>query len=221
MTKYCTAPSCQGEAAGFSDLCHQHKQVQRRHGAPDQEGTTVHDLKPYVARVVARQVKNSDNDAWTILRARWGAAVADAGRAIEEAQAGAVHVRHEVQAAVQIQHLGQSVPPDDVVRTALAMYVYREDQPRRFRSDRGFDFQLVRRVRGLSPLNAGSYWDAKEKRSRKVYRDLPPRTVEALAGIISEAFGVAGIMLARKEQAEAAKVQEESTRLAKAMEALT
>ena len=33
----------------------------------------VHELRPYVARVEARQAKNKDSDAWTLLAARWEA----------------------------------------------------------------------------------------------------------------------------------------------------
>lgn len=221
MTKYCTALRCQEMAAGFSTLCHNHKQIQRRHGDPAQTGVTVFQLRPYTARVVARQAKNADNESWDIVRGMWASHVAEARRDIEAAESGAAFVRHRIEAARQAVHLADAVSADDVMRTALAMYLYREDQPRRFRSDRAFDFQLVRRVRGLSAMNAGSYWDNKEKRSRRVYKDMPPRVVEALAALLKGAFGLAGVMLARKEQAELYQAGEERARLGRALEAMS
>ena len=68
----CRAPGCHGAAHGYSPFCQNHKQALRRHGAPTQEGVTVHELRPYVALVEARKAKNPDSEAWTILMARWG-----------------------------------------------------------------------------------------------------------------------------------------------------
>ncbi len=220
MTKYCNALRCQETAAGFSTLCHNHKQAQRRHGEATQTGVTVHQLRPYLARVEARQAKNLDSESWTIVKNQWASQEAEARVEIELAKSGAVFVRHRILAAEQVVHLAQAVSADSVMRTALAMFVYREDQPRRFRSDRAFDFQLVRRVRGLSTQNAGSYWDDKAKRTKLVYRDMPPRAIEALALILKNAFGLAGLMLARKEQSDDNKAREDRRRLGSAIEEL-
>ncbi len=220
MTKYCKAPNCNDSTGGFSTLCDPHKQTQRRHGEADQTGVTVHQLRPYVARVMARQAKNSSNESWALLRHRWAAVTDRAQQAIAKAKSGVAYVRHDLHAAQQLCQLGETVPANDVVCTALGMYLYREDQPYRFKSDRAFNFQLWRRMRGLSPSNAGTYWDAKTKRNRKVYKDLPPRVVEALAEALIDAFGVAGLMLARKEEAERQQADETAKRLTSALEAL-
>ena len=221
MTKYCKAPNCSEGTAGFSTLCDSHKQAQRRHGEATQTGVTVHQLRPYVTRVTARQARNVDSQAWDILRARWAACVNEARREVEVAHAGATFVRHRVDAARQVVHLGDAVSADEVMQTALAMFLYSEDQPRRFKSDRAFDFQLARRVRGLSTQNAGSYWDDKEKRTKRVYKDMPPRVVEVFAGSLKEAFGLAGLMLARKEEEERRRTGEIGARLGAAIEALS
>lgn len=221
MTKPCAAPGCLEATAGYSTLCHQHKQVQRRHGHAAQVGVTVHALRPYGVRVAARRAKNRDSNAWVILGQRWEVVVEHSRQTLANFGAGQADLRHSVQAAEQVRNLADSVPPEAVVQTALAMFLYRDDQPRRFRSDRAFDFQLVRRVRGLSTLNAGTYWDGESKRNKMVYRDLPPRTTEALAGALKDAFGLAGVMLAGKERQEAALAHEDQHRLAQALEALS
>jgi hypothetical protein len=71
--------------------------------------------------------------------------------------------------------------------------------PGRFRDDRALDFQCVRRVRGLSAVNAGSHWDHKTRRMKRVYRDPSPRSVEVFAGWLRDAYGGAGLQLADLE----------------------
>ncbi|RTL16341.1 MAG: hypothetical protein EKK52_18580 [Burkholderiales bacterium] len=220
MTKQCAARGCTEGTTGYSTLCDNHKHIQRRHGHPEQGGITVHRLRPYLKRVEARRAKNKDSDAWSILEARWSALEAHAQGILAEWASGKAMVSAQVQAAQQLQALSGSVPPSTIVNTALAMFLMRDAEPRRFASDRAFDFQLVRRVRGLAPVNAGSYWNHKAQRTTKVYRDLPPRVAELLGRQLREAFGLAGFMLAEKERAEEAKAQDQQRRLAEALEAL-
>lgn len=215
--KFCQTPGCQQEASGFSTLCPHHKQAQRRHGHPLQVGITGHELRPYVSRVKARQAKNKGSDAWGILAGRWEALVGHSRVISERYASGAVSIRHERMAAHQVTTLAGAVPADNVVQTALAMYLLAQDRPNRFQSDRAFRFELVRRVRGLSDVNAGTYWDQKAGRSRRVYRDLPPRVVEVLGHWLAEAFGGAGLALAGKEREDAERAAQEHQRLAAAL----
>ncbi|MDE2394680.1 MAG: hypothetical protein KGM91_04500 [Burkholderiales bacterium] len=220
MTKQCAARGCTREAAGFSKLCEHHKQIQRRHGDPAQAGITVHRLKPYVQRVEDRKAKNRDSTAWALLDARWDALVIDARGTLAMWERGTAMSRSLVKAASQVVTIADNAPAPAVVSTALAMFLMRDAEPRRFASDRAFDFQLVRRVRALAPVNAGSYWDQKERRTKKVYRDLPPKVTEVMGQQFREAFGLAGIMLADKARAEAAKAEQAHQLLAQALEEL-
>jgi hypothetical protein len=97
------------------------------------------------------------------------------------------------------------------------MFILQEQQPRRFTSDVAFDFQLVRRVLRLAPSNAGTYWDHEANRSRKVYRDVPPRVIKALAVPLKQAFGAPGLMLAAKEREDVQRGADQRRRLADAM----
>jgi len=67
----------------------------------------------------------------------------------------------------------------------------------------------------------GSYWNNKEKRTKKVYKDMAPRVVEALATVFKETFGLAGLMLARLEHVEAERERQAGRELGAALEALT
>lgn len=205
---------------GYSILCDAHKHVQRRHGHPEQEGITVHRLRPYLRRVEARRAKNKDSNAWALLEARWDALLGHAQATMAQWQSGKAMVKAQVDAAHQVQVLAGAATSTAIVNAALAMFLLRDAEPRRFASDRAFDFQLVRRVRGLAPVNAGSYWNHKTQRTTRVYKDLPPRVVEALGQQLRLAFGLAGFMLAEKERAEEAKKAAEHRQLAEALEAL-
>lgn len=220
MTSQCDAPGCRAPAAGHSHYCTRHRKTATRHGHPLQEAITVAMLKPYVARVVARQRANKDSEAWTILERRWETVVAHAKVITDEFAGGMAMHRPTVDAANQIQVLARDAPQGAVVRTAIAMYLMLEAEPRRFRSDKAFDYQLVRRVRSLAEMSKGSYYDHNTGKSRRVYRDLPRRVVEAMAQWLKEGFGAAGLQLARLEQARLEGAQDEGRRLAEALGAL-
>jgi hypothetical protein len=118
-----------------------------------------------------------------------------------------VHYRRE--AAIEMLRIGKNVQARDVIETALAMYVMQDQEPRRFKSDQAFRTQLVRRVRGLTRLNADAWTDSKTGKKKLVYRDLSQRTVSIMGGWIAEALGTAGIMFARLERKDHEKKQEE------------
>ncbi|WP_244424602.1 hypothetical protein [Methylobacterium nodulans] len=96
--------------------------------------------------------------------------------------------------------LAADVEPKAVVETALAMFLLLEAEPRRFRSDAGFRTQLVRRVRGLTDMNAGTFWENDTGKVRRVYKDVPPRAIVVMGQWLAEAFGGAGTHMARLEE---------------------
>jgi hypothetical protein len=117
-------------------------------------------------------------------------------------------VRFRREAAIETLRIGNNVKPRDVIETVLAMYVMQDQEPRRFKSDQAFRTQMVRRVRGLTRLNADAWTDAKTGKRKLVYRDLSQRTGAIIGGWIAEALGSAGIMFARLERKDHEKEQE-------------
>lgn len=220
MLNQCRVHGCPAAAHGYSTYCQNHKQNTRRHGAPTQEGVTVHELRPYASLVEARKAKNPSSEAWTILTDRWGVVQDHSKATLQRFIEGRAGSRVERLAAHHLVTVGRSVEPWVVVKTALALFMMQEQHPARFASDAAFDSQLVRRVRGLTETNAGAYWDHKEQRSKRVYRDIPPRVIQAMARPLKAAFGAAGLMLAAKEREDIAKANEERRRLAAALEVL-
>jgi hypothetical protein len=174
----------------------------RRHGDPRQEGVTKAQLEPYKRRVRARIEKNVTNPIWGQLDDRWRLVVRSAEQTLAAYHSGRASLRHEVQAASEVKKLGDAVEPREVIVTALAMYLMHYQDPRRFKSDDAFTTQLVRRVRGLSDVNVGEWYDDKSGRTRRVYRELPPRVVQVVAGWLIPMLGGIGIKLVELEQAE-------------------
>lgn len=220
MNRNCASPSCGSLAAGFSNHCTRHRKAITRHGHADQTAVTVHELAPYVRMVSTRMKANPTSPAWSILEGRWAAIVAHARSQLTAYGEGRVSIRHARLAAHQFLALADGVPPSLVIQTALAMFILAADRPHRFQSDKGFRHQLVRRVRGLIATNAGQYWDPKTRRTKRTYRDQPPRVVEVMASELIAAFGGAGMQLADLEKQKATRAQEEQRKLADALGAL-
>lgn len=218
--KYCHVIHCDHARQGFSLYCQHHKRALRRHGSPTQLGVTVHELKPFEALIETRKAKNPNSEAWELLTARWGVVQDDAKATLLRYAEGRAGSRIARLAAQHLATIGRDVEPWQVAKTALAMYLLRDQRSSRFESDTAFDFQLVRRVRGLTYLNAGSYWDHKEQRTKRVYQDIPPRVINAMAYSLKAAFGGPGIALAARERDDLRKAQEERTRMAAALEDL-
>jgi hypothetical protein len=117
--------------------------------------------------------------------------------------------RYERIAAQEVVKLADAVPPREIVRTTLAFFMMNELEPRRFRSDKAFRTQLVRRVRGLTDLDVGSWFDHQTGKTRRAYKELTPRAAMVMGQWLAQAFGGAGLHLARLEQTEADKKQSE------------
>lgn len=198
-------------------MCSKHSKNQIRHGHPEQLSVKVHELKPYIAAVQQRMHQNPSSAAWGILREHWAAVVGQAAEAVQAYEAGKVGNRVTRVAAQQLQALALTVPADSVMQTVLALYLMADARPHRFVSDRGFEFQLVRRVRGLTEASAGTYWDAATSKQKRVYRDLPPKVVEVYAHWLKAAFGAAGLQFAGLERNRATATSDKQKRLAEAL----
>lgn len=221
MKRQCEAVGCRENTTGWSTLCEAHKRAKRRHGHAEQKGVTGYELRPYLKRVAARRAKNAANPLWQLLRDRWAALTGHAEATLAGYASGAAAVSYERQTAEQLMTLRDAVPGDAVIDAALAMYVYGEDRPGRFRSDQAFSYQLARRVRGLARVNAGSHWSAKEGREKRTQRDIPPKVLACLAESLRVAFGVPGLKLAAMDKADAAGLLNERQQVSDAMEEMT
>ena len=211
--RYCQAAGCSRPVSGWAAYCNSHKSRARRHGDAQQQGVTKAELKPYLQTIRRRIAKNPDSPAWKALEGRWLALVEYAHSELATYKQGIAHIRQHRLAYDEIMKLGYHVKPAEVVETVLAMYLLLEQDPRRFRSDDGFRFQLARRVRALTDVNQGTWYDHKSQRVKRAYRDAPPKTTAHIGELLAEVFGAAGLQIARLEQAQAEQQKANRTKL--------
>jgi len=209
MNQFCRAPGCSAKASSqYGQYCNSHRAQVRRHGAVGQRAVTKADLRLYRALISARLEKNKDKPLLTQLEARWRALITYAESVREEARRNPM-VCYRREAAIETLKIGKNVQAKDVIETVIAMYVMQDQEPRRFKNDQAFRAQLVRRVRGLTILNADTWIDPKSGKEKRVYRDLAPRAVTILSQWLAEALGTAGIHFAKLERQDHERKQQE------------
>ena len=215
---FCAVPGCTATAKRFGRYCDSHATRDRRHGHPRQEAIRAAELRLYREMVRRRIEKNADAAVWQTLEDIWRQAVQRCQERLQAYQAGKPVNRWQRAAWQEVVKLAQQAEPREVIETTAAMYVMFTLEPRRFRSDRAFWFQLVRRVRALGDVNVGSWFDGRTGKVKRVYRDLPPRACEALAKVIVESIGIVGMRLAKLEQQERRREADQRAQLYRELE---
>lgn len=142
--------------------------------------------------------KNPDARGWAALDQRWDALLQHAAEVVERARSGKPGQRNERRAAEEVLKIAQEAEGRAVWVRVAALYSLQEEFPQRFRSDRAFLFEMVRTVRRLSAVSVSQYYNAATGRTKLVYRDPPPQAIEFMAAWLREAFGFAGLHLARE-----------------------
>ena len=198
--RQCRVPGCDRSAASrYSSYCPAHRKRDKRHGHPLQEAITVRALKPYRKRI--ERVLEGDNP-----NGKHRKRLEDACRALtwwaKDYLRKPVRIRHYRQAAQAILAVFEENEPEAVGTVIGGMVLMWREEPRRFRSDEGFFFQMARRFRGLSDQHIGVTFDRKLGKTRKTHRDYPPRATRALSEMLIEAFKtfVAGVVIATESE---------------------
>jgi len=214
----CRVPGCPAKAARYGGHCNAHKSHARRHGEATQDGLTVADLKLWRTEAAAVMAQNAGSEAWPLLDERWLATIDECRAFIAATEAGKTFNSQQLKARWEVVRLAGEVTGRTVFETVMALYLIQEQNPRRFVSDRAFRFQLVRRCRGLTTVNAGEYYDHETRKVKRVYREMPPRATEVFAGIIVGTFGGAALALARRVSQAQEEKQQQAAKLARALE---
>ena len=221
MSGLCRAPGCDSPTTSrYSVHCSRHQSRLRRQGDVAQEAISKTDLKSYLKRVRQRIEKNPDSPAWGQLEARWLAVVEHAKGVVAGFRAGKPGARYVRKAAEEVLKVAETATPRDVIETVLAMSMMEELDRRRFRSDSGFRFQLVRLVRALADVSAGRRYDHRSGKVRRVYRELTPRAVATIGQWLADMIGGAGIHLAQLEVRDIEEAKQKQQALWSALEEL-
>jgi hypothetical protein len=190
-------------------MCNTHRHRDRRHGDPLQEPIRVRDIRPYLRSLDKQQKVRPDAPAWALLRDRWDTLIGTERDTLRSHAAGLPGNRWERGAAQELVRVAEQASAEDAWRTAVAMFLLREHEPRRFATDRAFLVQLGRRVRHLAEANQGSFYNPATGRTKHVYRDPNPRVAAIVGQRLAEMFGAAGVYFAEREQREAERKQTE------------
>ncbi len=206
----CKVPGCGFFAKGYSTYCENHKRNKTRHGHPLQRGVTKADLKPYVREVRNFLANNHPDKAKAVLEDVWGRAVKEAQRFVEMANKGRPFTGYEMEAQQAILSLSREQHADTIGVTLIAMGLWYEDNPSFWTYDEGFRYQTVRMLLRLNPREASYQW-RNGKMERSSYRQIPPKTIDHLWGIVHStgliAYGVE--MARRKEKAKEQRLERE------------
>lgn len=217
----CRIPDCCNSTSQWGAYCNAHKSRDRRHGHPLQETITAADLAPFVKAIRTRRLRNPDADAWRILAARWTVMQDYCQGTVDVYLSGVPAKGHHVQAARELLTLAQHVDPIEAIDVVMAMYLLQDVRPRAFKSDVAFVHQIVRRVRGLTEVNAGTWFDHSTGRLKRVYRELSPRVCVEMGALLVQALGAGGLHMVKLEHRDRDRKTAESQELHQAMEALS
>jgi hypothetical protein len=200
-------------ASRYAVHCSKHVSHARRHGHAEQRGVSACDLNLYRRAVRVRLQRNAHTEepVLPVLEAEWHALIGFYQEQIDERGRGVRSVQHRRWACQELVRVSRGAEARDVIETVLALYVMRTREPKRFVSDRAFCFQLVRHVRRLGRTRAGVHAET------LFYRELPPRTVEAMGKMLIQAFGSAGVHLAKLENEEGEKRRQRANALHSAL----
>lgn len=218
--KECSISNCNRTTTRWGALCSTHRNRKRRHGHPSQTGVTKTELSPFRTIVQKRRAKNSDSSFWASLESRWTSIGDHARRITSQYKSGVAMIRTRRKACEEIVRVADNVDSETVIETALAMMILQQQMPHRFRSDDAFRHQFARRVRGLTDLNSGTWFDRETGRVKRVYRDIPAKTAAEIGQTLIDSFGYPGMMLARKEQQDIEQQRQERQEIASMVEAL-
>ncbi|MCK1745916.1 hypothetical protein IVA80_35425 [Bradyrhizobium sp. 139] len=197
MKPRCRVNGCANARAGHSLLCSKHRSRKRRHGHEEQRTISKTDLRPFIDKVQARITKQPDAKLWSICDQRW-----DMLTAQWRAELPKTIYRYVRAGTKELVRLANTVSGREVAVTVIAMYLLQDHDPRLFKNEIGFRTQLVRRVRTLSSTSFSHWSGASDGRERRAIKELEPRTVEYLSGLLVELFGPAGVRVAQLERRE-------------------
>ncbi len=211
----CSIPGCGARpgggrmAASWTTLCNSHRLRQRRHGDASQQPIRAAHIASYLKALKRRQAIRPDAPAWAALAGRWQGLIAACRATLAVYETGQPMSRWAVEAAGELVRVAEGATPEAVWRTAVAMWLLRETDPRLFPTEQSFKVQLGRRVRHLVETNRGRWWNPATGTFKLAFRDPSPRAAVLVGEWLVEAFGVAGEHFARMDKSEAAAKEAE------------
>lgn len=220
MHRTCRVPGCSKPARSPQGaMCEGHRQRWRRHGDPKQQAISKRDIAPFVNQVKATIEKDTTSRIEAGLNKLKNLLEDDAKATIAESKKRAMS-KHRLRAAHEMLKVLQGVDAITLASVIAGTCLLQEYSPRRFASDRGFNFQLVRRFRALSDLNAGTYYNHETGKVHRVYKDVPAQVTELLGQTIIHAYQTFIALIIKRERAKAKESELAADLMKKGFESL-
>jgi hypothetical protein len=169
-------------------MCELHRQRWRRNGEPTQERITKKEVRPYVRQ--ARQIVERDTSGRieTALQQIHGILRDHTAVIVGDAERGRWVAKWQERAAQETLNVLSDVDAVTCGVTIGGVFLLRLVEPRLFKSDRGFTFQLARLFRGQTDLSYGEYYNYQTGKTKKTYKDLPTQVVHEIGRLLIEVY---------------------------------
>lgn len=146
----CRVDGCFKPSAKYSHLCEYHRNVDRTHGHPLQKGVTKAELSPYIRAVKKYLAKRSGPHVQQVIDKDWGRVSREAELFLADSKRGAAQNVYQRRAMEIIDSVAKDYSAMEIAVVIMAMGYFYADQPRRWASDEGFQFQAGRMVRKMA-----------------------------------------------------------------------
>jgi hypothetical protein len=225
--RYCIVPNCTKQARSSriwgvtSSLCEGHRRRWRRHGDAGQAAITRQELKPLAAaarRIIARDLSGRLQG----VLARLHSSLQDfATGVLSDIEHGQRVPKWTLRGVEQVVKVMTATDPVECACVVSSVFMLCEEQPRRFASQRGFQFELVQAFRKQIDTSWGRYWDEKTNRSKTVYVEITPRCVEAIAAILIHTYAKLASRIITLYQQERTQPMKDKQTIDEVFDALT
>jgi hypothetical protein len=188
-------------------MCARHQQRKRRHGDARQESIRATEVKPYVEQVQKIVERDHTGKIQAGLEKVVGIIRDHAEGITSDYAHGRPMNKHRVQAAKEVLTVFRDFSPVQCGSVVAGIYLFQDECPHRFSSDKGFTFELVRRFRSISDANVGLYENPDSGRVRRAYKEITPRTIEQLGVLLVEGFKTFAAFVRIHERKKAERAQ--------------
>ncbi|ESX29463.1 MULTISPECIES: hypothetical protein [unclassified Mesorhizobium] len=215
----CRVDGCYRAPTKFSHLCEYHRNVDRVHGDPRQRGVTKTELKPYQKAIRDYLARRSGPRAEAVIMGDWDRVTRRAEEFLEAGNRGRPQNVHERRAAQMIVSVGKDYHAMEIAILCMALGYFYADQPRRWASDRGFQYQAARMLRRLAQGETDFTWRPEGTMVRSSTKRCPPSVTRALWSSI-EATNFIGYGIQIRREIEKGREQKRKDHIADLREIL-
>jgi hypothetical protein len=182
----------------YGNHCSAHTSFQRLHGDVRQRPIRKPELKPYLAKLKHWR-GTLDPTLWTGVDGQWAGVLLPLA---EDQISTKFNKKARRAAGREILAIDAGVEDKaEIADLVLALWLLAEDDRKRFVNDKAFKFETARLVRNLAPSTRRHTLNPTEGKPKTYFTRTPAPVMEVLGGWLHDAYGAAGLTLARTQWA--------------------